>query len=984
MGGVLSASAEAAEVKKPDTHKREYSFIELENGLKAIIGSDPEADKSGAALCVNVGMCHERKDLPGLAHFLEHMLFTGTTKYPKEGEYHEFIQQNGGMANAYTLCYFTNYMFEVKPEVLPEALDRFARFFTEPLLTRDCTEREINAVDSEFQGGSTSPWWRYVGIMNMSANPEHPFHVACGNNKVLLDEPKERGIDLYDEMKKLYESSYSANGMTLCVFGKEPAAELEQIVRERFGPVVNKNVTMPIGDNVSDKPAFLPKAWNQLLLQNPVQDVKELVFSWVIPFQDPLWKTKPTQYISHLLGYEGTGSVIAVLKQKGLISGCSSGNGNWLEGAFSLLNVSFDLTDKGLSAIEEIGLHLFAYIGMLQSTYPEKWIYEEMQKLAEISFKFREDGNPFSLCPDIALSLQRLPPSEALCGGTLLYEFDPDGIKSVLSKLTLESVRVQHQAKCLAERCTQKDTTYDSPMALLPIEPAWLETWSKYLKDGITRASELGLYLPRPNPFIPEDLSLKPAPAHPQELPLQIKGLEPPVASLFHRQDDTFKQPKAQVSFYIYTPFMMQTARNFTLTELWCRCVEEALQEFAYDAEVAGVGYSLSTGSGSLRLVLAGYSDKLHVLLDAVTEKITSMKVVPESVYEIVADAYGDDVRNQAFHSPPYAQCGMRFDELVVRGTGFPTHQRLEEFEKIKSTDLAGLSEKIFAEGAHVEGLVLGNLAPEDAKQLASKLVTGLKLQKPLSILPERAEAQLPAGHTLWQLDSTDAEDPNHAVFMRFQLPEGMEEEMHMQVFEKVVGAKFFEILRTQQQLGYIVQMGSTVGLKFPYIIAVVQTEFDPNYVRSRIDSFLDDHLKFVEETLTDEEFQVCKAGLLAELKMKPKNLREEASRYARAINTRTYDFGRRQRAIDFLEKQASLETLRRFVREQVRAAPRIYNQVKKVMDKADKPLPDGAVTPKDAGTLRKWTEHKETVKTFGSSAKWHAISTAVEAAAKL
>ena len=55
-----------------------------------------------------------RKDLPGLAHFLEHMLFTGTAKYPKEGEYHEFIQQNGGMANAYTACYFTNYMLEPK------------------------------------------------------------------------------------------------------------------------------------------------------------------------------------------------------------------------------------------------------------------------------------------------------------------------------------------------------------------------------------------------------------------------------------------------------------------------------------------------------------------------------------------------------------------------------------------------------------------------------------------------------------------------------------------------------------------------------------------------------------------------------------------------------------------------------------------------------------------------------------------------------
>jgi insulysin len=341
----------AVDIAKPDTHNREYAFLELENGLKVIIGSEPECDKAGAALCVNVGMCHERKDLPGLAHFLEHMLFTGTNKYPKEGEYHEFIQQNGGSANAYTTCYFTNYMFEIKPEMLSGAIDRFSRFFSEPLLTRDCTDREINAVDSEFQGGFTEPWWRYVGIMHQSANPDHPFHVAVGNNKVLKDEPKERGIDLYDEMKKLFDDCYSANGMTLCIFGKESVAEMSAMVKELFSGIPNKNVTMPIGAAVSDKPAFLPQDWNRLLLQNPVKDVKDLTFSWVLPYQAPSWKAKPTQYVSHLLGYEGEGSVIAVLKQKGLISACSAGDGGWLEGAFSLINVSFDLTDKGLEHI---------------------------------------------------------------------------------------------------------------------------------------------------------------------------------------------------------------------------------------------------------------------------------------------------------------------------------------------------------------------------------------------------------------------------------------------------------------------------------------------------------------------------------------------------------------------------------------------------------------------------------------------------------
>jgi len=583
----------SVEIRKPDTHRREYAYLELDNGLKAIVGSDPTCDKAGAALCVNVGMCHERKDLPGLAHFLEHMLFTGTTTYPSEGEYHEFIQQNGGMANAYTACYMTNYMFEVKPEVLDKALDRFSRFFYEPILSKSCTDREINAVDSEYQAGHTLPWWRYIGIMHQSANPEHPFHVAVGNLKMLRDDPEERGVDLYDEMKVLYDTCYSANGMTLCVIGKESMSDMQAMVRSKFGNIVNKGVTMPIGDAVSDKPAFLPRDWNRLLLQAPVKDVKELVFSWVIPFQGANWRTKPTAYISHLLGYEGKGSVISVLKQLGLISACSTADGGWLQGAFTLMNVECDLTDKGLAHIKEIGTILFSFLGMLQKTPVEKWIWDEMSNLMKIQFQFQEDSTPFDLAADAAQSLMQHPAAEALAGRTLLYDYDPQGITAILSKLTLDSVRVQHSAKSLADRCTDKDTSYGSPMKFEAIDPSWLDEWSKALSPGNGTAEEAiaacaarGLHLPTPNPFIPEDLSLRPLPASPPTLPVRVETDK--LGCVFHRQDDAFKQPKAQVTFLIRAPFVNRDAESFMKAELWCRAVTEALSEYAYDAEIAG------------------------------------------------------------------------------------------------------------------------------------------------------------------------------------------------------------------------------------------------------------------------------------------------------------------------------------------------------------------------------------------------------------
>ena len=81
------------------------------------------------------------------------------------------------------------------------------------------------------------------------------------------------------------------------------------------------------------------------------------------------------------------------------------------------------------------------------------------------------------------------------------------------------------------------------------------------LEDSIAVTKELDLFLPPPNLFIPEDLSLKPPPAETQAVPLLVPS-EPPVAAIFHRQDDVFGQPKAQVSFYIYSPYFTKAARR--------------------------------------------------------------------------------------------------------------------------------------------------------------------------------------------------------------------------------------------------------------------------------------------------------------------------------------------------------------------------------------------------------------------------------------
>lgn len=84
-----------------------------------------------------------------MAHYLEHMLFLGTEKYPQQSEYMDYLSKNSGTFNAYTDLMETNYFFESANDAFEGGLDRFAQFFIAPLFTASCSEREMNAVNSE-------------------------------------------------------------------------------------------------------------------------------------------------------------------------------------------------------------------------------------------------------------------------------------------------------------------------------------------------------------------------------------------------------------------------------------------------------------------------------------------------------------------------------------------------------------------------------------------------------------------------------------------------------------------------------------------------------------------------------------------------------------------------------------------------------------------------------------------------------------------
>ena len=195
-------SIERIEPRQSPNDDRAYRYLRLPNQMQVLLVSDPETDKSAAALAVYRGSFHETNDRPGLAHFLEHMLFIGTGKYPEVDTFQQFITGNGGSSNAYTALDHTNYFFDIQNSGFPEGLDRFAHFFIDPLLSPEYVAREKNAVHSEYQMQIKDDGWRGYSVSKRALNPEHPGHrFTIGSLDTLAG-------DVGDDLQQFFEKHY--------------------------------------------------------------------------------------------------------------------------------------------------------------------------------------------------------------------------------------------------------------------------------------------------------------------------------------------------------------------------------------------------------------------------------------------------------------------------------------------------------------------------------------------------------------------------------------------------------------------------------------------------------------------------------------------------------------------------------------------------------------------------------------------------------
>ena len=828
-------------VTKSPNDTRDYRFVVLDNGLRVLLISDMEADKSAASMTVFRGSFDDPEDRLGLAHFLEHMLFIGTEKYPEPDGYFGYVKANGGGSNAYTATDHTNYFFDIRPEAFREGLDRFAQFFIAPLFLREYVEREKNAVNSEYQLQLKEDGWRSFVVQKVAVNPEHPV------SKFNIGTLDTLAGDVHSSLLTFFEENYSANQMGLVVLTNEPLDELEPWVTEMFSEIENRNLP----DNDLRLPVFAEGQLPVTLFHDNVRNAYRVNYGFPLPSLLEYYDRKPLQYVSNLVGHEGEGSLHKLLNSKGWINSLSAGESQ-VDQANSFLNISIDLTEEGAKHIPEITGYLFAYLDVLKSNPPSERIYQEQATVAELAFRFKEKTSAMGAVQTIAPDIAYYPPEDLLVAPFLMESFDAVLISGFVEQLTPENVMVSISSPGYQGESTEEwfGVSYDLKRG--PVEIASVETTA--------------LRLPPENPFLPENLDVLEDDPEPPRQAIATQS-----TSVFYDTDTEFGVPRAIMHVSLQNDGGLIGLRDSARAELYAKLVRDDLNALAYPALLAGVDYQLATPPRGFRLSVGGYQDKQLVLLEEVLMRLTSLEIDPEK-FTLLQSELVRDLKNLS-RERPYLQTYQRVkDELL--NASWTWQEMLAEVETITLEDLTSWRDDTLAE-VSIQSLVHGNVTTERVDALVDMIgkhvtIDSVNVGEPQVVeLPETRVIDLGIEH----------DDASIVLYLQND-EDGFAEQAKSALLSHMLQPPYFSSLRTDQQLGYVVTLFNVTTRMRGGMAFVIQSPVaGPADLREKTLDFMEAQAEALAN-MSDEEFDSNKAGLIATLTQKDKNLRARATRF--------------------------------------------------------------------------------------------------------
>ncbi|GFD68034.1 insulinase family protein [Alteromonas sp. KUL106] len=795
--------------------------VTLPNGLGVMICHTPEANESFVSMAVRAGHFYDPTDCQGLAHLLEHMLFMGSRHLPKPNAINGFIEQHGGTINAWTGTEYANYHYSCSGDAIAQTLPAFADMLRQPLFEEDALTNEIKNIHAEFEFKKKDDLRRLYQIHKETCNPAHPFaKFSVGNSDTFS---KHHCAELKRRLRALHQTFYCAQNMRLCVASPMPLPQLEALINQCFG-------SLNQGELANDcwPPLYTENELGIQININPLQSARRMIVTFALPALQNDYVTKPLNYISHLIGDEGEGSLLAYLKEQDWALNLIAGSG--IEGdSFKDFNVSFQLTQDGLNNKTRVLAALFSYIALIRDASSEDWRFNEKAQLNTLALEYEENVKPLSLVTEYAQHQFIFEPKELNQLRSTIGSYDRDVIEHALSFFTPDNIRLKVISNDV--KTTQVCAFYEAEYSVEKIDKALLNELAS--PPVISH-----LRLPPPNPYLASEYSLI-LPETGFNIPNKL--VDNGGYRFWFAQDQQFHSPKGDIYISFDAANFSDSLLSVAAKRIWLGALNDHLQAKYYRAEIAGLHYRIYGHQAGFTLHTRGFTHQQTLLASQLLRAVLDFEP-DERAFEHHKALQIQSLHNSLLNKPTN-RLFSRLSVLIQRNTQAPV-ELLDVIDSISYEQMRNCRNHAF-ERYFIEAFMHGNWASEEAKAFSTTLREQCKNAggAPLS----RAVSKLPVGGTLYHEVLCNHDDSAVVLYLQAPSP-GLTDTALCMVLEQMLAAPFFNSLRTEQQLGYIVGTGYVPHNQHPGMAFYIQSpQCSPKHLLDAMTEFLFQQLNEID-----------------------------------------------------------------------------------------------------------------------------------------
>lgn len=199
----------------------------LDNGQTVIIKEVHDNPIVTIDTWIKTGSINENDENNGVAHFLEHLFFKGTTKHPT-GEFDKILESKGAETNAATSKDFTHYYVTLPSRDFKTAIDLHADMLMNPLIPRKELEKERKVVVEEISKTNDQPENKLYENMIKAFYVNHPYKRKVIGKKEIIENISR------DEILNFYNTWYNPSNMITVVVGDVDTQSALSLIKQNF------------------------------------------------------------------------------------------------------------------------------------------------------------------------------------------------------------------------------------------------------------------------------------------------------------------------------------------------------------------------------------------------------------------------------------------------------------------------------------------------------------------------------------------------------------------------------------------------------------------------------------------------------------------------------------------------------------------------------------------------------------------------------